>query len=72
MQTSRSSPAPRAGLPPFGRELLANYPRMHVMAARSDGRDTLRHKLRQFRRKLGKISPASPLDAVRHVRVGPA
>jgi hypothetical protein len=60
----------RAGLPPLGRELLAKHPRMHVMVARNDGHDTSRHELRPFGRKLGKISPASPLDAVRQVRVG--
>jgi hypothetical protein len=42
------------------------------MAIRSDGRDTSRYELRPFERKLGKISPASPRDAVRQVGVGPA
>ena len=61
---------PPAGLPPLGRELLANYPWMHVVAIRSDGRDTSLYELRPFERKLGEISPASLLDAVR--REGPA
>jgi hypothetical protein len=39
---------------------------------RSACRDTSRYELRLFERKLGKISPASPLDAVRQVGVGPA
>jgi hypothetical protein len=59
-----------AGLPPLGRELLAKHPRMHVVAIRRDGRDTSLYELRPFERKLGEISPASLLDAVR--RVGPA
>jgi hypothetical protein len=52
-------------------ELLAKHPRMHVMAIRSEGRDTSRYRLRLFARKLGRVSPASPLDAVRQ-GVGPA
>jgi len=45
---------------------------MHVMAIRCDRRRTSRYELRPFERKLGKISPAGPLDAVLRLGVGPA
>jgi hypothetical protein len=61
---------PPVGLPPLGRQLLADHPRMHVVAIRRDGRDTSLYELRPFERKLGEISPASLLDTVR--RLGPA
>jgi hypothetical protein len=60
---------PPAGLPPLGRELLAKHPSMHVVAIRGDGRDTSLYELRPFERRLGEISPASLLDAVRRVGV---
>jgi hypothetical protein len=58
---------PAAGLPPLGRELLATHPWMHVVAIRGDGRDTSLYELRPVERKLGEISPACLLDAVRRV-----
>jgi DNA-binding transcriptional LysR family regulator len=61
---------PPVGLPPLGRELLAKRPWMHVVAIRSDGRDTSLYELRPFEHKLGEISPASLLDAVRRVGAG--
>src|SRR5262245_2956462 len=57
--------APAAGLPQIGQELLTNNPRLRVVAIRSDGRATSLYELRPFERKLGEISPASLLDAVR-------
>jgi hypothetical protein len=62
--------APAAGLPRLGAELLANNPRMRVVAIRSDGRATSLYELRPYERKLGEISPASLLEAVRGA--GPA
>jgi DNA-binding NarL/FixJ family response regulator len=57
------------GLPAAGRELLDHHPRLHVMAVRRDGRDASLYELRPHERRLGGISPAVLLDAVR--RVGP-
>lgn len=61
---------PPDGLPPLGRELFARRPWIHVVAIRRDGRDTSLYELRPSERRLGEISPATLLDAVR--RAGPA
>jgi uncharacterized NAD(P)/FAD-binding protein YdhS len=58
------------GLPPAGRELLDHHPRLHVMAVQRDGRHASLFELRPHERRLGEISPAVILDAVR--RAGPA
>jgi len=57
------------GLSATGRELLDQHPRLHVMAVRRDGRDASLYELRPCERRLGDISPAALLDAVR--RAGP-
>jgi hypothetical protein len=44
---------------------------MQVMAIRSDGRDTSQYELHLFERMIGETSPASLLDAVQRVGVGP-
>ena len=56
------------GLPAAGRELLDHHPYLHVMAVRRDGRDASLYELRPHERRLGGISPAIILDAVRRAR----
>lgn len=58
---------PPSGLPQLGHDLLARHPWMHVVAIRDDGRESSLYQLRPVERKLGEISPASLLDAVRRV-----
>jgi hypothetical protein len=60
------------GLPALGRELLGRHPWLHVMAIRRDGSDASLYELRPFECKLGEISPATLLDAVRRTRAARA
>lgn len=56
------------GLPALGRELLGRHSWLRVMAIRSDGGETSLYELRPFECRLGEISPATLLDAVRRTR----